>query len=50
MSAFILYEINQIVRGGQTNYVLATLSIYISLHNMFSNLLHLLMVFMGGDD
>lgn len=50
MSAFILYEINQIVRGGQTNYVLATLSIYISLHNMFTSLLHLLMVFMGGDD
>ena len=50
MSAFILYEINQVVRGGQTNYVLATLSIYISLHNMFTSLLHLLMVFMGGDD
>lgn len=50
MSAFILYEINQVVRGGQTNYVMATLSIYISLHNMFSHLLHLLMAFMGGDD
>ncbi|MFW5432260.1 MAG: Bax inhibitor-1 family protein [Methylophilaceae bacterium] len=50
MSAFILYEINQIVRGGQTNYVMATLSIYISLHNMFSHLLHLLMALMGGRD
>ncbi len=50
MAGFILYEINQIVRGGQTNYVMATMSIYISLHNMFTNLLHLLMAFMGGDD
>lgn len=50
MAGFILYEINQIVRGGQTNYILATMSIYISLHNMFTNLLHLLMAFMGGDD
>jgi modulator of FtsH protease len=50
MAGFILYEINQIVRGGQTNYVVATLSIYISLHNMFTSLLHLLMAFMGGDD
>jgi len=50
MSAYILYEINQVVRGGQTNYVMATLSIYISLHNMFSHLLHLLMALMGSDD
>lgn len=50
MAGFILYEINQVVRGGQTNYVLATMSIYISLHNMFSNLLHLLMAFSGNDD
>lgn len=50
MAGFILYEINQVVRGGQTNYVLATMSIYISLHNMFTNLLHLLMAFAGGDD
>lgn len=50
MAAFILFEINQVVRGGQTNYVLATMSIYISLHNMFTSLLHLLMAFMGGDD
>ncbi len=50
MAGFILFEINQVVRGGQTNYVLATLSIYISLHNMFTSLLHLLMSFMGSDD
>ncbi len=50
MAGFILYEINQVVNGGQTNYVLATLSIYISLHNMFTSLLHLIMSFMGSDD
>ncbi len=50
MAGFILFEINQVVRGGQTNYIMATMSIYISLHNMFTNLLHLLMAFMGGDD
>lgn len=50
MAGFILYQINQVVRGGETNYVMATLSIYISLHNMFSHLLHLLMALMGNND
>ncbi|MEE9331005.1 MAG: Bax inhibitor-1/YccA family protein [Methylophilaceae bacterium] len=50
MAGFILYQINQVVRGGETNYVMATLGIYISLHNMFSHLLHLLMALMGGND
>ncbi len=49
-SAFILYEINQVVRGGETNYVLATMSVYISLYNIFTSLLHLLLSFAGGDD
>jgi modulator of FtsH protease len=48
MAGFILYEINQIVRGGQTNYIMATMSIYISLHNMFTHLLSLLMSLMGN--
>ena len=50
MAGFILYEINQIVRGGERNYVMATLNIYISLHNLFTHLLHLLMALMGRDD
>ena len=50
MAGFILYEINQIVRGGQTNYIMATMSIYISLHNMFTHLLSLLMSLMGNRD
>lgn len=50
MAGYILYEINQIVRGGQTNYIMATMSIYISLHNMFTHLLSLLMSLMGNRD
>jgi modulator of FtsH protease len=41
-SAWIVYDINQIMLGGETNYISATLSIYISLFNIFSNLLSLL--------
>ena len=41
-SAWIVYDINQIMHGGETNYISATLSIYINLFNIFSNLLSLL--------
>ncbi len=41
-SAFMLYDINQIVTGGETNYVSATLNIYLDIYNVFSNLLALL--------
>jgi len=50
MSALLLYQINQVVRGGETNYILATMSVYIALYNIFTSVLHLLMAFMGGDD
>lgn len=49
-SGFILYEVNQIVRGGETNYVMATLALFISIYNIFSNLLHLLMSLGGSND
>ncbi len=49
MSALILYQINQVVRGGERNYVLATMSVYIALYNMFTSILHLLMAFAGND-
>jgi modulator of FtsH protease len=42
MSGMILFETNNIVRGGETNYVMATLSLFISLFNLFTSLLHLL--------
>lgn len=47
-SLIILWQINSIVRGGETNYVSATLSIYVALYNIFSSLLQLLGIF-GGD-
>jgi FtsH-binding integral membrane protein len=48
-SAFLLYDLQRIVNGGETNYVTATLSVYLSIYNIFSNLLFLLMAFFGGD-
>lgn len=47
-SALILFQINAIVRGGETNYVSATLSLYVSLYNIFTSLLQILGV-VGGD-
>ncbi len=46
-SGFILYDINRIVRGGETNYITATLSVYLSIYNLFASLLHLLLAFAG---
>ena len=42
MSGMILYETNQIVRGGETNYILATVSLFVSIFNLFTSLLHIL--------
>ncbi|GGI16156.1 MAG: Bax inhibitor-1/YccA family protein [Oxalicibacterium faecigallinarum] len=47
-SAFILYDVQRIVNGGETNYITATLSLYLSVYNIFANLLSLLGIF-GGD-
>jgi modulator of FtsH protease len=47
-SAFILIDLQRVVNGGETNYVTATLSVYLSVYNVFSNLLALLGIF-GGD-
>jgi FtsH-binding integral membrane protein len=49
-SAYILFDISQIVRGGQTNYVMATMSLYLDIYNIFINLLSLLMAFGGQRD
>ena len=47
-SAYILYDVNRIVTGGETNYVTATLAIYLDIYNVFVSLLQLLGIF-GGD-
>jgi len=48
MSALILYQTSEIIHGGETNYILATTSLYLSIINLFSSLLHLLGV--AADD
>jgi FtsH-binding integral membrane protein len=49
-SAYILYDVSNIVNGGETNYVMATLQIYLDIYNLFVNLLNLLMAFSGERD
>jgi modulator of FtsH protease len=46
-SLFLLYDLQRIIRGGETNYVMATTGVYMSLFNIFANLLHLLMALTG---
>lgn len=48
-SMFLLHDLSRIVTGGETNYVVATMGVYMSLFNIFANLLQLLMAFAGGD-
>jgi modulator of FtsH protease len=47
-SLFLLYDLNRIVRGGETNYIMATTGVYMSLFNIFANLLQILLA-VGGE-
>ena len=49
-SAYILYDISQIIHGGETNYIMATMTLYLDIYNIFVNLLSLLMAFGGERD
>lgn len=49
MSGMILWQTSEIIHGGETNYIMATVSLYITLFNLFVNLLQILGV-MSGDD
>jgi FtsH-binding integral membrane protein len=49
-SAFILYDVNRVVTGGETNYVTAALAIYLDIYNVFANLLALLGITGGSSD
>lgn len=49
-SAFMLYDINRVITGGETNYVSATLAIYLDVYNVFVNLLALLGIGGGSND
>jgi modulator of FtsH protease len=46
-SGFILYDVSRIIHGGETNYVSATLALYLDIYNLFVSLLHLIMAFSG---
>ncbi len=49
MAGLILYQTSEIIHGGETNYIMATITLYVSIYNLFTSLLHLLGVF-GGDE
>lgn len=49
-SAYILFDVQQVINGGETNYISATLAIYLDLYNIFVNLLSLLGIFGGQRD
>ena len=49
MSGLILYQTSEIIHGGETNYIMATITLFISIYNLFLSLLHILGIF-GGDD
>jgi modulator of FtsH protease len=49
MSALILWQTSAIIHGGETNYIRATVTLFMTIYNLFMSLLHLFMAF-GGDD
>jgi modulator of FtsH protease len=49
MAGLILYETSNIIHGGETNYIMATVTLYVAIFNLFTSLLHLL-GFMSGDE
>ena len=49
-SAFMVYDVNRIVTGGETNYITATLALYLDIYNVFANLLALLGITGGSSD
>lgn len=49
-SAYLLYDLSRIVTGGEDNYIMATLAVYLDLYNVFVSLLQLLMAFSGERD
>ncbi len=49
MSGLILYETSNIIHGGETNYIMATVTLFVAIFNLFTSLLHLLGA-MGGDE
>ncbi len=49
-SAYILYDLSNIIHGGETNYIMATLGLFLNLYNIFISLLNILLAFTGQRD
>ena len=49
MSGLILYQTSEIIHGGETNYIMATITLYITIYNLFMSLLHILGAVAGDD-
>ena len=49
MSGLILFQTSQIIHGGETNYIRATVTLYVAIYNIFTSLLHILGAFSGDD-
>ena len=49
-SMFLVYDLQRIMRGGETNYVMATMSLFLNIYNLFVHLLNLLLAFSGQRD
>ena len=49
MSALILWETSNIIQGGEDNYIMATVGLFVAIFNLFTSLLHLLGAFAGED-
>ena len=49
MAGFMLYDTSRIINGGETNYIMATVGIYLSIYNLFTALLHLIGAFNSED-
>lgn len=48
-TGYLLFDLSRIVNGGETNYIRATLAVYLNIYNLFVSLLNLLMIFTGNN-
>lgn len=49
MAGLILYETSNIIHGGESNYIMATVTLFVAIFNLFTSLLHLLGAFNGNE-
>lgn len=49
MSALILYQTSEMIHGGETNYIMTTITLYVAIYNLFTSLLHIFGAFAGED-